>query len=71
METNCTDTEMRKVLNRTLVLVPYPNNNNNNSNSQNEVSSMLVSLDIDSRKTITTFFMIIIIVYCSAVLKSN
>ena len=34
METNCTDIEIQRVLNRSLIFIPYPDNNSNGQNDQ-------------------------------------
>ena len=50
METNCTDTEMRTVLNRTLVLIPYPDNSN--ISNQNEVRPIPTINTLDTRNSL-------------------
>ena len=66
METNCTDIEMRKVLNRALLLVPYPDSNN--GISQNEVSSIIKIVCTNSKVYNHRFFMFdsILSFFCSS-----
>ena len=42
METNCTDTEIQRVLNRSLILTPYPYNKSNNDVDVDEVNNVKV-----------------------------
>ena len=44
MQTNCTDTEIQRVLNKSLILIPYPDNNSNN---QNEVEYIFFSTVVE------------------------
>ena len=39
METNCSDTDMMKVLNRSLILIPYPDNSGNTEKVMEQHSS--------------------------------
>ena len=44
METNCTDTEIQRVLNRSLILIPYPDNNWNDQIEVCMTKAVIISL---------------------------